>query len=393
MSLLRDYLEKTTLQEGHGRDTQVPPMLRQDKKRGMDRFTRLMPVMAISFIILFFSGYVFKTSFQEITAQPQTAFSGNHVAGAVTSAPVFENPSTPAPLNTFSVEVKPAVTAPVSQKKTSLPVKSVKVETVVPVELTQQTSLMPRVKSQELLQTEEKLQAAMEAKEPEQKADSEKVIEPIPDAKPPVAGAEDYFKLGLAAQKKGNLNQAVGFYRKVLTLEPGHSRALLNLSALHIKTGNTARAKIILKKLHAQEPENVDAMVNLGILFLQEKDYNRAEILFEKALDLQGHNTTVLYNLAYLNQLQNRLDRAGDLFSRVASIDRNNTRALLANGSIREKQNKLAEAVGYYVQALTTKEVKNSEPLRSRIENRIRLLQQIKANADYKTINPEETHD
>jgi len=137
----------------------------------------------------------------------------------------------------------------------------------------------------------------------------------------------------------------------------------------------------ILKKLHIQEPENVDAMVNLGILFLHEKNYDRAEALFQKALNLDKNNTMVLFNLAYLNQMQNRLEVAKELYNRVSSIDRENTRAFLAAASIMEKQKNFSHALECYFKCLNTKEVKNSEPFRFKIESRIRVLQQIKADA------------
>ena len=87
------------------------------------------------------------------------------------------------------------------------------------------------------------------------------------------------------------------------------------------------------------------------------------------------------------------MERARELYTRVSAIDRDNTRALLAAGSILEKQRNLSQALGCYVQALNTTAVKNSEPMRLKIENRIRLLQQIAADVDPKTINSEETHD
>ncbi len=262
---------------------------------------------------------------------------------------------------------------------------------------TGQADAIPQAKATETLQMKEKLQAAMEANK-QIEAASEMLETQNHEATeqystPSTAGADDFFNLGLAAQKRGALNQALGYYRRVLILEPDHSKALLNLSAMHINTGNFARAMPILKKLRAREPENVDAMVNFGILLLKENNYDGAEFLFEKALDLQGHNTTVLFNLAYLNQVQNRLDRAAQLYTRLFSIDRDNTGALLAMGSIMEKQNNLSRAMVCYVQALDTTAVENSKSLRLKIENRVRVLQQIKADADPKTTHLEGTHD
>ena len=292
MSLLRDYLEKTTPQARQGQDAQVPPMLRQDKKKGTAGLRRLMPVMVVLLVLVFFSGYIFKTSFKALTVQPPKIVSMADAAPEV--KPAVSKDSTPSvALNTPSREIKSGDLEPdVIREQAPLPVK---VEASLPVVAVKQTAVISQTKTPETLQAEEKLQAAMESYKSEiRKPDMlEKQKKMVPEqyTKPPVAGPDDYFNLGLAAQKQGALDQALGYYRKVLNLKPDHSKALLNLSAIHIKTGNTARAMSILDKLYRQEPENVDAMVNLGILFLQEKNYARAESLLEKALDLQGHNT------------------------------------------------------------------------------------------------------
>jgi len=404
MSLLRDYLEKTEPKARQGQDAQIPPMLRQDRKKGMPGLRQRLPTAALVLALLFFSGYIFKASFEELTARPPQIPSRAVAAPEVKPPAVSNGLTTLANVNRSSVEIKsivqePVVQEPVVTEPEPLPVKAA---ANLPVEPVKEPAIISQTEKPEPLQIKEKLQAAMVAGKP--KASNPEIRQPdtaaqqntvMPEqyTKLPVAGPEDYFNLGLAAQKRGNIDQALGYYRKVLNLNPDHSKALLNLSAIHIKTGNSARAMSILEKLHIQEPDNADAMVNLGILYLKENEYARAETLFEKALYLQGHNTTVLFNLAYLNQLQNNLERAGAFYARISRIDRDNTKALLAAGSIQEKQKKLPLALESYVQALNTTEVKNSEPLRTKIENRIRLLQQIAANADSKTINPEETHE
>ncbi|MDY0222306.1 MAG: tetratricopeptide repeat protein [Desulfobacterium sp.] len=403
MSLLRDYLEKTEPKARPGQDAQIPPMLRQGNKKGRSGLLRRLQAMVVLLVLLFFSGYVFKASFEGLTARPPEIPSRADAAPEIKPSAASNAPTTPGDVNVSSVGIKSVVQEPAVTKPEPLPVKAA---ANLPVEAVKELAMIFQTERPDSLQIQGKLQAAMAANKPKENnpgirqpditaQENTVVLEQY--AKPPAAGPEDYFNLGLAAQKRGNIDQALGYYRKVLNLKPDHSKALVNLSAIHIKTGNSARAMSILEKLHIQEPENVDAMVNLGILFLKENEHARAETLFEKALYLQGHNTTVLFNLAYLNQLQNNLERAGAFYARISEIDGDNTKALLAAGSIQEKQKKLPQALGSYVQALNTTEVKNSEPLRIKIENRIRLLQQIAASADpmtiNRTINSEETHE
>jgi chemotaxis protein methyltransferase WspC len=55
--------------------------------------------------------------------------------------------------------------------------------------------------------------------------------------------AEVYYLLALISDAKGESERAIGWYRKVLYLEPGHSDALMHLALLYERAGNTASAK------------------------------------------------------------------------------------------------------------------------------------------------------
>ncbi|WP_300459703.1 tetratricopeptide repeat protein [Desulfobacula sp.] len=399
MSLLRDYLEKTTPQARQGQDAQVPPMLRQDTKTSRGRVRRIMPVLVIFLVVLGFSGYIFKASFPELTAQPQPMPSNPEKTLAVSTVKNINTSSTPEYIKTSPVKITPADQKPVIAKQVTQPVTVEPPEPVKPS--VKQPVLMAQIKAPKPPMAEtlpepskalQQIQAAMEANKPEKREAPETVV-PNTYRKPSVPGPEDYFNLGLAAQKRDDVIQAVGYYKKTLTLKPDHSRALLNLSTVYIKTGNHSKAMAILKKLHTQEPENVDAMVNLGILFLDKNNHDRAKSLFEKALDLRENNTTALFNLAYVNQMQTHLEQAKKLYTRVSSIDRDHTSAFLATASILENQKKFSQAQQCYVAALKTTEVKASKPLRLKIETRINLLQQMKAGSEHQIINAEETHD
>ncbi|MCK5795313.1 MAG: tetratricopeptide repeat protein [Anaerolineales bacterium] len=402
MSLLRDYLEKTTPPASQGHDVQVPPMLRQDREKSRGGMRRFMPVLVIFLVVLGFSGYIFKASFQELTAQPQQMPSSQENIPAVSSVKDIDGSSTPGQIKTSPVKITSADQKTVIPKQAAPPVTVELAEPIKPS--VKQPVFTAQITNPEPEMTEtlpgpvkalQKIQTAMETKK-SKKMEALETPEPVVSntvRKPSVPGPEDYFNLGLAAQMRDDFRQALGYYKKTLTLKPDHSRAMLNLSVVHIKTGNHPRAMVLLQKLHRQEPENVDALVNLGILFLHEKKYNKAKSLFEKALDLQENNTTALFNLAYVSQMQHRLEQARKLYTRVSSIDRDNTSAFLAAASILENQKKFSPAQKCYVAALKTTEVKNSKPLRLKIETRINLLQQIKAGSDHQIINSEETHD
>ena len=412
MSLLKDYLQKTAPVEIPGKDIQIPPMLRKDNKKDPARFRRLTILLVIFVIVLCFTGYMFKASIQDLmnqknTPQTNTAQTKSPPIKTVQAKTIKPNPE---PVSASA----PAVNSPLEQPPAKVMEQAVLppqpqaplIKEPDPTPNPEQKPVESPVQVQDQVEQiypvdiEQKIQAAMEEKKTEQlppspeQTNTDKPTQLGPMASSPSeAGPGDYFNLGIAAQKMGDIHRAVSFYRKALILEPNHSKTLLNLSAIHMKTGNNDRAMAILKKLHDREPENVDAMVNLSILFTGEKKYDKAEALLKKAMMLQGHNTAVIFNLAYVNQLQNRLDLARELYARVSSIDRNNTKAFLAAASILEKQKKISPALGCYVQALNTKDVNASAPLRLKIENRIRLLRQIQTDAGSQIFNSEESHD
>ena len=48
---------------------------------------------------------------------------------------------------------------------------------------------------------------------------------------------EDHFQLGFNAAERGNLEEAVSEYKKVLKMDPKHSRARLNLGIVYARQG------------------------------------------------------------------------------------------------------------------------------------------------------------
>ncbi|SDU49868.1 tetratricopeptide repeat protein [Desulfobacula phenolica] len=443
MSLIQDYLDKTSPGTEKIQGSQVPPMLCREKKE-KTRARRYLPLVLVFCAVLSVSGYSLKRSGQNLVAAPAPAQVPQKIqddlnekkTGQITSfsrkddeTPLIiieQKQNSPAPhtneqvsqeqfvqeqrddrelkqLRRESIQEQTAQKQPILKQPVHRSVQQpVHNPVQQPVTVMEPVVMEPAVMKPAVRQQKPAGQALLAKAQsrpdtapdtaiakPEKSSVSRQAQFFAPKKAAPVKNnvsgridPEDYFNLGQSAQKADNLNLAMDFYRKALLLDPNYTRALLNLSAIHIKRGNTKRATAILEKLHAREPGNPDVMLNLGILHIRQKEYDKAKTLIEKNLEIRGDNPKALFNLAYLNQVQNRLEPALNLYKRSSVLDPDNTKAILAAASILEQQKKFSDALKYYAKALNTGMARQSEAFKLKIQTRINLLQRIQINID-----------
>jgi len=207
---------------------------------------------------------------------------------------------------------------------------------------------------------------------PKTKAEAEK--------KPPQSTPEkqvNYYELGLAAQKSGDLALAEKYYQSGLKQNPADINLLTNLSAVYIRRGNYAAAADVLRRARGIEPRNIKLLVNLGILELKQNRPGPAKLWFEEALKVNPGDETALTNLAYLAQLENNLSAMDDYYQRILSISPNDVEVLLAYASVLEKKEEFVEAVAVYQKCLKLDQVRNNSELNGKIRNRINLLAEL----------------
>ena len=78
--------------------------------------------------------------------------------------------------------------------------------------------------------------------------------------------AEANYQIGLALEGLGRNGEAAEYYRKAVSIDLNHSRALNNLGNFYLSQKEFLKAEEIFKKVIISEPRNVTALFNLGVV-------------------------------------------------------------------------------------------------------------------------------
>jgi len=108
-----------------------------------------------------------------------------------------------------------------------------------------------------------------------------------------------HYNLGLALDDKGDLEGAVGEYRETLRLNPGNESAHFNLGSDLYKKGNVDAAIAEYREGLRLNPENDSAHYNLGIALGAKGTLDGAISETRAALRLDPKNPQLHYSLAY----------------------------------------------------------------------------------------------
>lgn len=106
----------------------------------------------------------------------------------------------------------------------------------------------------------------------------------------------NYFRLGVAFEGLGKLDEAEGAYRKAIGLDPFNVDALNNLGNLMAIRGNLKESLNLLKKAKSLMPESPSILLNLGVTYAQLGDYDEALRHIDGALKLNPNLAEAWFN-------------------------------------------------------------------------------------------------
>ena len=164
--------------------------------------------------------------------------------------------------------------------------------------------------------------------------------------------AEIHCNLGLTLFKTGDLPQAIAEYRKALESEPENVDARNNLGFALFTKGETAEAIAQYRKALESEPENADALNNLGFALFKQGETAEAIAQYRKALASAPENAGAWSNLGNALLLQGDLDAAMACFKKAAAINPGQVETWynLGNGFLQKGE--LDQAIASYRQAI-----------------------------------------
>ncbi len=119
-----------------------------------------------------------------------------------------------------------------------------------------------------------------------------------------------YFALGKVYENKGDFDQALGFYREALSLNPTNTCFKGKIATVLARSGKTAEARTLALQLIETDPRNPDAYVTLGRIEGLLGRFDEAVRAQEQALRLQPQYPPALGLLMMAYLKKNELGRA-----------------------------------------------------------------------------------
>ena len=139
-----------------------------------------------------------------------------------------------------------------------------------------------------------------------------------------VKKAIPFYKSGLISRDKGMFLEAIGSFKKALSLDKKYDSAYLELSGIFLKINMADSAIALLKKAVKIKPDFTAAHFNLGIIY---RDYKRisaeAIVHFLNALKLDSTNKVTLYSIAWCNNDKGNYADAVKYAIKALEIDNN----------------------------------------------------------------------
>ena len=110
--------------------------------------------------------------------------------------------------------------------------------------------------------------------------------------------ASELYKMGQIAYNLGNPKEALGYFSKVLELEPGNKDALIKKGNVFGKLGKYADAILSYDEALEKNPDDLLALVNKGLALHFMKQYDEAIRCYDNVLKIKPDNAVALYNKA-----------------------------------------------------------------------------------------------
>jgi tetratricopeptide (TPR) repeat protein len=167
------------------------------------------------------------------------------------------------------------------------------------------------------------------------KIDLKKYAEAVQYAKKAVAAEPAVvrysYTLGLACEKAGDLDAAIGAYKNAAR-DPSYVRPRINLGLLYLDNGFPNEALSYLMEAYRAEPNSFEVNNNLGNVHARMENWDAAVERYKAALSRQSANVTVRMNLARAYVKSGNLPLAKEAYLEVLKLAPANYDALFELG-------------------------------------------------------------
>lgn len=143
--------------------------------------------------------------------------------------------------------------------------------------------------------------------------------------KTPAEKAMIVYQYALCTEKAGDKTAAISFYREVLTLNPSHTKAKINLGIMFMEMTppDVDTALSFLTGAYSEDKTNFEVNNNLGNAYLLKKDYTNAVNYYLNASKIKPRDTEVKINLAKAYTESGDFDNAKVIYVEVINQNPN----------------------------------------------------------------------
>ena len=162
------------------------------------------------------------------------------------------------------------------------------------------------------------------------------------------------YNVGLVHLNRGNLDDAITYLRRALTINPNYYLALNALGLAYFMKGNLQDASGYLQRCLAINPTFSEARNNLGMVYQEQGYLDKAQQEYRMAAADKNYNSRELpyYNLARLYLVAEKYQDALDHVQKAIELNKNLAMAHNLKGSLHERLNQFDEAIESYTQAV-----------------------------------------
>jgi tetratricopeptide (TPR) repeat protein len=183
--------------------------------------------------------------------------------------------------------------------------------------------------------------------------------------------AQNYYTLGLAYSKKGDIDRALEFYRESVESDSSFADAHNNLGAVLVRKGDLEGALAEYGKALELDSRSADAyLTNIGNILARKGDIEGAREAYRRSLEANPAFAKAYLNLGNIYYSEGDFEQAADLYEKALSQDSSYAQAAYSAMLAYGKMGRVEDAVrmGRYALKL--------EPGSTRILERLKELEQ-----------------
>jgi Flp pilus assembly protein TadD len=158
--------------------------------------------------------------------------------------------------------------------------------------------------------------------------------------------------LGFVLERQGEIDKAIGYYRRAIQLEPNQDKAYSNLAFVLVSRGQLDEAVELYREHLRIKPNDANVQINLGNVLYSLGRLQEAESHLLQALRIKPADAGVHSNLGIVLMSQGKLDEAISHLRQAVKLNPDHGGAHYNLGLILADQGDLDSAIDHFRQAL-----------------------------------------